>query len=975
MTDYFRFDIDEGENLKTFDLYHNNIVIKDKKKNVKIIDLSNMDIFPVKDSETEIKLIYNSNGEKQEFLFTSKDRGNLLSRVLKTKDSSSKIISDYSIETFKCYNLSNIEEQPLKEIGELLNENYKSKSSKILLKSQIDDFKKYISFLTLYRSYSVINKLYDKEWKYYYIEISRIIKIKIFENIYGLIFEDINKIQMAIIPINQQDISIIKNLIITYSSKYLGSEIKYEENESYFSELSLPDLSLKKGKSNIYKSVKLDKKEAGHNFNLKKKNPLKTSKNLALSPIKNSYNELKNRDLKLEEKSEIYLYTYNNVYRILYNGDKQKTTLKLSSEYIVIHPNNSNPIKYPLSNIFIIALKGEKEDEEEYFEIIIKDSRFIFQLENKNIFLNNLIELLLKYYNMKKIKEKLILISYKIGVKKYMRNVEDASTRLNLEERKIEEIKYEKEDFLEILEDIVFNYYFAEEISDQNNIDSLLKEPITKKLIQNFDDCYNKCINGDKKDIKKNVILLNLYLIFFKNLGTYLITNDNGKKICESVFEKMTKELIEKNSTNKKNEKIIILNDYALFFNAIHIFEHLQLYKQIILLRIMSFNIDAKLNEFDYESMHINLLLVLFENKLKNSIEIPDDMLPESICYYFLSTIYKILLYGPLNILKKAISFLSTFMEKTTKEKQREIKDILLKKTLIFYAVIRIYFVNDNNDFLLTKLCLRLFQILLNQYYEITIPIKNIFPSTLIKNLGAKKDPDKWDKSESEIFFIDILKNYNDDKIIWNKECKDELIKALKELIQEYEESVKFKLIDMNPSYNETKEKNFKTLLNIVFNPDISDNYKMNPKKSMEYKPLYSIDYLNYKVNYNTLKKEVYILDTYIGKLVENNIDKIKIQKPQKFWKKLIKASVNNSDEKRLVIIKALKLIYKDYFKDIGNFGFYNIMNRLYKSTNNKKIQEQIKQLFYVSINIEDDEIKEDNIHDMKQEEINYINV
>jgi hypothetical protein len=256
-----------------------------------------------------------------------------------------------------------------------------------------------------------------------------------------------------------------------------------------------------------------------------------------------------------------------------------------------------------------------------------------------------------------------------------------------------------------------------------------------------------------------------------------------------------------------------------------------------------------------------------------------------------------------------------------------------------------------------------------------SIPIKNIFPPTLIKTIGGKKDPDKWEKIECEKFFIDILKDYYEEKIIWNIECKTELIDALNKLIEEYEINVKNKLIEINPSHNETRKNYYKDLINIIFNIEKYDDLYLYPKKSIEYKPLFCIDYLNFKVDYNTLKKEVYVLDTYINILIKNNLKEINIDRPAKYWKKLKKEIVISNDAKRLVIISAMKLIYQKYFGIIGNFDWYNMMNKIYKSTKSKKLQEQIKQLFYISIRISDDEIKENNIRDLMQENINYINI
>ena len=106
MTELQRFNINEGQLFKTLDLFHNNIVIKDENANDKIIiDFSSIiEIIPVKGSKTDISMKYYSNGIIETSVFSSSDRDNLLSKLITMKDRSSKIISDYSIETFKCYN-------------------------------------------------------------------------------------------------------------------------------------------------------------------------------------------------------------------------------------------------------------------------------------------------------------------------------------------------------------------------------------------------------------------------------------------------------------------------------------------------------------------------------------------------------------------------------------------------------------------------------------------------------------------------------------------------------------------------------------------------------------------------------------------------------------------------------------------------------------------------------------------------------
>ena len=122
------------------------------------------------------------------------------------------------------------------------------------------------------------------------------------------------------------------------------------------------------------------------------------------------------------------------------------------------------------------------------------------------------------------------------------------------------------------------------------------------------------------------------------------------------------------------------------------------------------------------------------------------------------------------------------------------------------------------------------------------------------------------------------------------------------------------------------------------------------------------------------MNKEVYILDTYINILFNNKKEK-DIDKPKKYWKKLKKEIVLCSDDKRLIIINAMKLLYKKYYEIIGNFDEYYILNKISKLTKNKILQEEIKDLFYISIKINDLDIKKNNVRDIIKADINYINV
>ena len=154
-----RFIICEDGTFKLLDLFHNSIVIKNTKENGKIIiDLSSItEIIPIKENKDEILMRYISNGIQKTHHFFCQDRLFLLNKIITMKDRSSKIISDYSIETFKCYLMINMDEKKkviLKKIGKLLSENIKPDTKNpIMLNNQNFKINDYIVFCTLYRTY------------------------------------------------------------------------------------------------------------------------------------------------------------------------------------------------------------------------------------------------------------------------------------------------------------------------------------------------------------------------------------------------------------------------------------------------------------------------------------------------------------------------------------------------------------------------------------------------------------------------------------------------------------------------------------------------------------------------------------------------------------------------------------------------------------------------------------------------------
>ena len=65
-------------------------------------------------------------------------------------------------------------------------------------------------------------------------------------------------------------------------------------------------------------------------------------------------------------------------------------------------------------------------------------------------------------------------------------------------------------------------------------------------------------------------------------------------------------------------------------------------------------------------------------------------------------------------------------------------------------------------------------------------------------------------------------------------------------------------------------------------------------------------------------------------------------------------------------------LVYKKYYMNIGEFGYYNTACRIYKSTNIEKIHSYIIELFNTSLTVDDKEIKRNNILELSKENINF---
>jgi hypothetical protein len=137
----------------------------------------------------------------------------------------------------------------------------------------------------------------------------------------------------------------------------------------------------------------------------------------------------------------------------------------------------------------------------------------------------------------------------------------------------------------------------------------------------------------------------------------------------------------------------------------------------------------------------------------------------------------------------------------------------------------------------------------------------------------------------------------------------------------------------------------------------------------------YCCNYKEIKAKYPTLKQHIFVWQYYLKKLINETgrpIFSHHIEKPKKFWNKLMNEIVITFNENKIVlIIKTMTLLYKMYNDTIGVFKEYQYFMKLFSTTNDEDIKIMIIQLFTVTVEIDDKETKEENLKKMIEHEDN----
>jgi len=125
-------------------------------------------------------------------------------------------------------------------------------------------------------------------------------------------------------------------------------------------------------------------------------------------------------------------------------------------------------------------------------------------------------------------------------------------------------------------------------------------------------------------------------------------------------------------------------------------------------------------------------------------------------------------------------------LKNLTYEQEFSLKQIILKRSLIFLVLIKI-FINDPNE-IIGSLTLRFLKTFIISHVEATNLLLNLFPATLFYYIDKNKpNPINWQDDEWDAFFNNLTKDFNSTQLIWNDYCRKELLDFLENIIQNYE--------------------------------------------------------------------------------------------------------------------------------------------------------------------------------------------
>jgi len=369
-----------------------------------------------------------------------------------------------------------------------------------------------------------------------------------------------------------------------------------------------------------------------------------------------------------------------------------------------------------------------------------------------------------------------------------------------------------------------------------------------------------------------------------------------------------------------------------------------------------------------------------------------NEIIREFNTFDFLYILY-LLLNCKSNIMKKvSIEMLILLLKNLPYEQEFKLKNLILSRTLIIFNFLSIYFKPPND--VLRNLALKFLKSFLISHVEATNLITNLFPMTLFYHIYKDKKPNpiNWLDHEWDNFFHIVLKDTQSTQLIWNQNCRNELLESIQVLTSRYESftddkylvhSLNLDVEYINTNYDrEEGVSGIKKAESLQMENSVSaNNINLNKVFSLaqfNFSNLnvsyYCLNYKEIKFEYLTLKKHVFVWQYYLKKLLNESLPpnfNQHIEKPKKFWNKLMGELINTFNENKiLLIIKTLSLLYKYYSELIGPFKEYKYFINIFSSTKNIDIKIMIVQLFCVTLENEEKEIKEPNLKKLIETQI-----
>lgn len=361
-----------------------------------------------------------------------------------------------------------------------------------------------------------------------------------------------------------------------------------------------------------------------------------------------------------------------------------------------------------------------------------------------------------------------------------------------------------------------------------------------------------------------------------------------------------------------------------------------------------------------------------------------NDIVKEYNKFDFLYILYTLLQCKSCIMKKISLEILLILSKNLPYEQEYKLKSIILSRTLIIFCLLSIYF-NPQND-TLRNLSLKYLKAFLISHVEATNLITNLFPSTLFYEVYKDKKPNpiNWLDHEWDNFFLTVLKDTYNTQLIWNQNCRNELLESISILTSHYESFTDDKLLvhslNLDIEYINKDNSNIEEISGIKKGDFLHIENSISAGAGNKLTSLHSnfsnfnvcyycLNYKEIKFEYTTLKKHVFVWQYYLKKLInENDTPRFNqhIEKPKKFWKKLMSELINTFNENKiLLIIKTLSLLYKYYCESIGPFKEYKYFLNIFSSSKNIDIKIMIVQLFNITVENEEKEIKEPNLKNL----------